>query len=93
MFGLVVRDVIHLKVDDSNRADFEREGCTPFTYTRSRKSGRPTRHALPYWRLPERLYDEPDELAEWAARAFAVAERKKFAPRARGKRKTPAKHK
>ncbi len=81
MFGLVVRDVIYLKVDDGNRADFEREGCAPFTYTRGKKSGRPSQHAaLPYWRLPERLYDDPDELAEWARRAFAAAERKKFVP-------------
>jgi DNA transformation protein and related proteins len=88
MFGLIVRDVIYLKVDDSNRADFESESCTPFTYTRGKKSGRPSEHALPYWRLPERLYDDPDELAEWARRAFAVAERKKFAPRKPAKRKT-----
>jgi DNA transformation protein and related proteins len=86
MFGLVVRDVIYLKVDDGNRADFEREGCGPFSYTRGKKSGRPSRHALPYWRLPERLYDDPDELALWARRAFAAAERKKLAPRGRAKR-------
>jgi len=83
MFGLVVRDVIYLKADDSTRADFEREGSAPFTYTRGKKSGRPSEHALPYWRLPERLYDDPDELAVWARRAFAAAERKKFAGRKR----------
>ena len=87
MFGLVVRDVIYLKADDGNRADFAREGCAPFTYTRGKKSGRPSEHALPYWRLPERLYDDPDELAAWARRSFAAAERKKFAPRKRAKRK------
>jgi DNA transformation protein and related proteins len=87
MFGLIVRDVIYLKADDTSIADFEREGCAPFTYTRGKASGRPSQHALPYWRLPERLYDDPDELAVWAARAFAIAERKKFAPRGRGKRK------
>jgi DNA transformation protein and related proteins len=86
MFGLVVREVIYLKADDSNRADFERDGCAPFTYTRGRKSGRPSQHALPYWRLPERLYDDPDELAVWARRAFAVAERKKFGGRSTSKR-------
>jgi DNA transformation protein and related proteins len=86
MFGLVIRDVIYLKVDDTNRADFECEGSAPFTYTRGRKSGRPSEHALPYWRLPERLYDDPDELAVWARRAFAAAERKKFAPRKQIKR-------
>ena len=83
MFGLIVRDVIYLKADAASVADFEREGSTPFTYTRGKKSGRPSEHALPYWRLPERLYDDADELAVWAKRAFAAAERKKFAPRAK----------
>jgi DNA transformation protein and related proteins len=89
MFALVVRDVIYLKVDNANRRDFEREGCAPFTYTRGKKSGRPSQRALPYWRLPERLYDDPDELALWARRAFAAAERKKFAPRNRASESRP----
>jgi DNA transformation protein and related proteins len=87
MFGLVVRDVIYLKVDDGSIADFEREGSGPFSYSRGKSSGRPSQHALPYWRLPERLYDDPAELALWARRAFAIAQHKKFAPRARAKRK------
>lgn len=93
MFGLIIRDVIYLKVDETSIADYQREGCAPFTYTRGKSSGRPSQHALPYWRLPERLYDDPDELAVWAARAFATAERKKFAPRRRSKRKRPARNK
>jgi DNA transformation protein and related proteins len=47
MFGLIVRDVIYLKADESSVADFEREGSQPFTYTRGRNSGRPSEHALP----------------------------------------------
>ena len=91
MFGLIVDGAIHLKVDETNIADFEREGSRPFTYTRGKSSGRPTRHALPYWRLPERLYDDPDELAVWAGRAFAIAERKKLAPRIASKTKASIK--
>ena len=87
MFGLIVRDIIYLKADDTSVSDFEREGCKPFTYMRGKKSVSPSEHALPYWRLPERLYDDPDELAEWARRAFAAAERKKFAPRTKTKPK------
>jgi DNA transformation protein and related proteins len=85
MFGLIVRDVIYLKADDTTIPDFKREGSAPFTYTRGKSSGRPTEHALPYWRLPERLYDDPDALAEWARRAFAAAARKKLTPRRRRK--------
>jgi DNA transformation protein and related proteins len=42
---------------------------------------------MSYWRLPERLYDDPDELVVWAERALAIAERKKLAPRGRAKPK------
>ena len=91
MFGLVVRDVIYLKVDDANRADFEREASAPFTYTRGKKSGRPSEHALPYWRLPERLYDEPDELAVWARQSLDAARRKEAAkPAQRAKKRRSA---
>ena len=87
MFALVFDGVVFLKVDETNVADFEREGSQPFTYTRAKSKGRVGRHSLSYWRLPERLYDEPDELAAWAARALAVAERKRTAPRSPGNRK------
>ena len=92
MIGLIVRDVIYLKADDISRPDFEREGSEPFTYTRGKNTGRPSQHALPYWRLPERLYDDPDELAVWARRAFGAAERKKSAPRKRSQRKATTKN-
>ena len=65
MFGLIVRDVIYLKADEASIADFEREGGTPFTYTRGKKSGRPSEHALPYWRLPERLLRTCAVPREW----------------------------
>ena len=83
MFGLVSDGTIFLKVDDTSIPDFEREGSRPFTYTRGERG----RVELPYWRLPERLYDDPDELAAWAGRALEIAERKKFAPRATRKPK------
>jgi DNA transformation protein len=35
--------------------------------------------------LPERLYDDPEELAVWAGRALQIARRKKTGPRARTK--------
>ena len=87
MFGLVFDGAIYLKVDETSIPDFEREGSRPFVYTRAKSPGRVGRTSLSYWRLPERLYDDPDELAVWAARALVIAERKKFAAGGRGKRK------
>jgi len=86
MFGLVFDGAIFLKVDETSIPDFEREGSRPFVYTRAKSRGSVGRASLSYWRLPERLYDDPAELARWAARAFSIAERRKFAPRKRSKK-------
>ncbi|MGI8896729.1 MAG: TfoX/Sxy family protein, partial [Casimicrobiaceae bacterium] len=71
MFGLLDDDVIYLKADEASAPAFQREGSTPFVYV---KDGRPM--TMSYWRLPERLYDDPDELAQWARAALALAQRK-----------------
>jgi DNA transformation protein len=83
IFAIVSGDVIYLKTDETTRAAFERENETPLSFTK--KNGQ--RMVTSYWRLPERLYDEPDELARWARSALAVAQckavPKRKAPRAR----------
>ena len=71
MFAILSKDVIYLKADDKTRDAFEQEGCAPFSY--QAKGGQ--RAIMSYWRMPERLYDDPDELATWAERALAVARR------------------
>jgi DNA transformation protein and related proteins len=86
MFGLVFDGVIYLKADATTIPDYEREGSAPFTYhARSRP------RSLNFWRLPERLYDDPDELAVWAGRALAIVESRKSAPRGRAQKKAPPK--
>ena len=71
MIALVVDGVIYLKADDSFGPLFEREGQTPFSY--KTRDGRRTLNS--YWRMPERLYDEPDELADWARHSLQAARR------------------
>jgi len=69
MIALVSREVIYLKEDVETIPGFEREGLSPFSY--ATKNGE---HKLTsYWRMPDRLYDEPDELARWARDAHAAA--------------------
>ena len=89
MFALVFDGAIFLKVDASSIPHFEREGSKPFVYTRAKSEGRIGRASLSYWRLPERLYDDPDELAVWAARALAIAERGALKPH-RNRREKPS---
>ncbi len=59
MFGLVSGGQIYLKTDAATAPIFEREGCGPFEY--GTKSGR--RAIISYWRLPDRLYDDAEDLA------------------------------
>jgi len=70
MFGLIARDTLYFKADDGNRAAYEADGMEPFTY-----EGRNKPIQMSYWRVPERLFDEPDEMVEWARAALAAARR------------------
>ena len=71
MFGVVTEDTLYFRVDDHNREAFkEAESFPPLRY---QKQGRTI--ALSFWRAPERLLDEPDELVAWAREALAAAAR------------------
>ena len=72
MIALVARDVIYLKADPETIPAFEQEGLAPFSY--ATKNGEHT--LTSYWRMPDRLYDDTEELARWARSAHAVAQRK-----------------
>lgn len=82
MFALVHDGVIYLKVDGQNTPAFEREHLAPFTYSTS--GGK--RGVMSYRRMPDRLYDDPEELAVWAHEALAAARRG-------GTQRTPSKRK
>src|SRR6516164_5935954 len=71
MFGMVADDTLYFRVDDHNRAVFkEAELFPPLNYE---KQGQTIN--LAFWRAPERLLDEPDELVGWARAALAAAGR------------------
>jgi DNA transformation protein len=79
MIALVSRDVIYLKADTETIPAFEQEGLAPFGY--ATKNGE--RKLTSYWRMPDRLYDDPEELARWARAAHAVALRAADRPKRR----------
>jgi DNA transformation protein and related proteins len=71
MFGMVTANTLYLRVDDHNRANFkEAESFPPLNYQK-----RGNTIDLSFWRAPERLFDEPDELIAWAQIALAAARR------------------
>jgi DNA transformation protein len=68
MFALEFDGVIYLRVDDASIGDFEREGSKPFVYPRAKTPGKVGRPSRAFWRLPERLYDDPRACDLGAAR-------------------------
>jgi DNA transformation protein len=71
MFGMVADNTLYFRVDDDNRTVFaEAASFPPLNYE---KKG--SIIDLSFWRVPERLFDEPDELVTWARAALAAAHR------------------
>jgi len=89
-FALVLRGTIYLRSDERTIPRFEAEGAKPFQYAAQGK----TVTLGSYWQLPERLYDDVDELAMWARDAFEAARqaqilknaKKSGKPKVRGKK-------
>lgn len=79
-------DGVYLKVDDQNRADFEAEDLHAFQVEMNGKVG-----TMSYYQLPERCYDDPEELEVWARKAVDVglrAKAKKNPRKKKSKKKT-----
>jgi DNA transformation protein len=71
MIGMIADDMLYLRVDDQNRTTFaEAAAAPPLNYL---KQGRAI--DLAFWRVPDRLFDEPEELVTWARAALAAAQR------------------
>jgi DNA transformation protein len=78
-FALALRGGVYLRADQHSIPRFEAEGAKPFQYQTRTK----TVTVASYWQLPERLYDDPHELSEWARAAFAAAQRAALGKRPR----------
>ncbi len=69
MIGMVRDDTVFFKTDDETIKAFVKEGCKPFTF---KKRGTET-IVTTWFAVPDRLYDDPEELANWARDALRVA--------------------
>lgn len=70
-FALIDDDTLYLKVDESNRPDFEAVGMGPF-----RPYGEGG-EVMQYYQVPAHLLEDAEDLRPWAEKAIAVAARKK----------------
>ena len=88
MFGMVTDNTLYVRVDDHNRATFqEAASFPPLNYAKKGST-----IDLAFWRVPERLFDEPDELVAWARAALAAAHRIAVKRTATSPRRTSKRH-
>jgi DNA transformation protein and related proteins len=90
-FALALRAGLYFRADDQTIPRFEAEGSKPFSYQTRAK----TVTVNSYWQLPARLFDDTDDLANWARAALAAAQRAALhkRPKARKAAKKKAKKK
>ncbi|MGH7426793.1 MAG: TfoX/Sxy family protein [Candidatus Methylomirabilaceae bacterium] len=77
-FALIADDTLYLKVDESNRPDFEARGLGPF-----RPYGEGG-EVMQYYEVPAELLEDTEALRRWAEKAIAVAGRKRVKRSRRG---------
>lgn len=69
--ALAINPGLCMRVDDETRARFEEIGAVPFTYGKQGK----TIIVQKWWRLPDEVMDDPEEVARWARLSLEVARR------------------
>jgi len=72
MFGLIADDIAYLKVDDSNRQDFERAGSCPFNPYPEKGN----KIIMSYYEIPVDILEDRDQLVAWAERSLEIARKK-----------------
>jgi DNA transformation protein len=80
-FAMALRAGLYFRADEVTIPQFEAEGSKPFQYQTRAK----TVMVHSYWQLPARLFDDTEELSQWARAALGAAQRAalKKRPRAR----------
>lgn len=66
MFGKIGGDIFRLKVDETNKEQYEEKGMKPF-HSEKKKKG------MPYWEVPQDVLEDRTELAKWANQSFEIA--------------------
>lgn len=64
-FGLIADDVLYLKVDDTNRSDYEQAGMPAFNPFGT--------YSMGYYQVPPDVLEDGSKLRKWAEKAVKVA--------------------
>lgn len=68
-FAMIINDVLYFVVDDMTRPKYEEKGMQPFTY--QKKTGQV--NVKKYYTAPEELFEDEEQMTEWALEALKVA--------------------
>lgn len=82
-FAMALRAGLYFRADEVTIPQFEAEGSKPFQYQTRAK----TVTVNSYWQLPARLFDDTEELSQWARAALGAAQRAAVKKRPKGKAK------
>jgi DNA transformation protein and related proteins len=82
MTGIVVDDVLMLRADNENRPDYEARGIGPFRPYPDKVAS-----TMPYYTVPDDVFEDQDLFVEWAGRSREAALRAQAAKEAKGKKK------
>ncbi len=61
IFGIIVEEDLYFKVDETNKADYEAQGSTPFTY----ETHNGTKGVMSYWRVPIDILEDQNHIKQW----------------------------
>ena len=86
-FALALRAGLYFRADEQSIPQFEAEGSGPFQYQQRKTAKTVTVNS--YWQLPARLFDDSEELADWARAALGAAQRAALKKRTRAKKARP----
>ena len=74
-FGIIARDVLYMKVDERNQRDYVRAGMPPFVPYPDRSRSRGAKGTSSYYAVPTGILECASDLAAWARKSIAAAER------------------
>jgi DNA transformation protein len=81
-FAMALRAGLYFRADEVTIPQFEAEGSKPFSYQTRAK----TVTVNSYWQLPARLFDDTEELSQWARAALGAAQRAAVKKRPKGRK-------
>ena len=81
-FAMALRAGLYFRADEVTIPQFEAEGSKPFQYQTRAK----TVTVNSYWQLPARLFDDTEELSQWARAALGAAQRAALKKRPKGRK-------